>query len=461
VKKSIRIAAAASVVAAAAVASVGVGQAHAVTLQTCTTFADPSSTKTFNVVGSNTFQDAYGGLTQGYMWNGNTYTATTTGGSIGSWNAINPAGPLPCQSFYDTITPVTGGTGDSFTRPNGSGDGRIAVSAAWNSAKHSWTDAGGNTNTLTKADAIKQQELTFARSSSLPGQANWVNAANPTVTDQLTFIPQAIDAVGVAEVTIGSGTAVSNFASGALVAIYNAGTFGTGTNVGDVVEVSGKPFIVTVRGGGTGKQEQVVPTVPQAGSGTRGFWLTAVGSGSTPNAVVSNETQEENKPANDLNTTNIQAGLSYTLPTDGIAIAPLSGGAAISQLHGLAPNQLGATNIVNSPWPTVDNDTLFTGSGVSATVGTLQSAQSPQITFGASLTGNFDRYLFAAVPSSLVVTGNPSGESALQKWIDQDAPDAAPTGGTSTSVWSDFGFKPIGHAVSDNSSNWIHTKFLN
>jgi hypothetical protein len=418
---------------------------------TYTAFPDPSG-KLINGVGAQTTQDVYGALTQGYAYNGSTYTADCFGAQVGSWNAINPN----TGDTYDDITPFPGS--DTFARPDGSGDGQNALSAAWNPGNDTFVE-NGSAQTLSGSATVKEEEISFARSTSLPAQTLWTQNGQP---NDLTFIPQAIDAVGVAEATFGSGTTVGNFNTGALTAIYNGGTYiqNAGQNtVGDVIETGGYPFVVTAvsRAGSIASSEQVVPVLPQQSSGIRSFFLSAIGASPFNANVVANETgaaaQEENNPENDLSTTNINAALSlnsanYTVPSTGIAIVPMSGAQLIEQEHGFDTNTLGT-----SSFPTINADTLWNGqTGIAAGIGTLQTAQPPQITYGASLVGDFACYDWAVIPSSFAQ--NSAAFTDLAQWLTTTVP-------AQTQVWEDFGFDPVGSAISGNSANWVTTNWLN
>lgn len=66
--------------------------------------------------------------------------------------------------------------------------------------------------------------------------------------------------------------------------------------------------------------------------------------------------------------------------------------------------------LATAVFPLINQKTLTNGmAGNNAGIGTLQTAQAPQITFGQPLTGNFDCYVWAVMPSSIVVTGKPNG----------------------------------------------------
>jgi hypothetical protein len=471
VKKLTRRVTAVTAITAASVLFVGVGMARAATFPgTYTAFPDPAQGDTYNIVGSETMQDVLGGITQGYSLGSFAFAGSApSNGPIGSWNAVNPS----TGATYDSITPVSGG--DSFPRPNGSGDGRNAVSAANNSSDSCFTESGVTGHTCLTHTADFQQELSVSRASALPSESLW-SSDNPTggnsgVPDQLTWFPVAKDAVGIAEEKVGSTSSqtVPNFYTGALTAIYTGGTYQhtAGANtVGDVFETSiggvNYPFVVTGVSltGAISSSEQVIPVLPQSSSGTRSFFLSAINASTFNAATVANETgaaaQEENNGA-DLLTANINKALGslYSVNTSvpELAIVCFSGGQLIEQNHGFVTNTTTALT-----FPTINNATLWNDkTGASAAPGTLQNG-TPVITFGASVVGNFDRYLWVGIPTSEVSTGGPTTEAPLQKWLDQTIPNLTDTGG-SGSPWGDFGFVPV--TVSDTTSDWVHTEYTN
>jgi hypothetical protein len=483
VKKLTRRLTAVTAISAAAVTFVGVGIAHASETfpppGTYTAFPDPAHNLPYNIVGSETLQDVMGGMTQGYTWNNHTYTPDSFGADVGNWNAINPG----TGDTYDSIQPVTSPTaGDTFDRPNGSGDGICMLSAANNPASNTCVE-NGVTQTISNNpgdEALAQQELSIARASALPSESDW-SSDNPTGgvsgnADDLTFFPVGIDAVGVSEALVGdsSSTEVTNFNTGALTAIYGDGTYtqtaGTST-VGDIIEqtVNGStqtyPFVVTAvtRSGTVSSDEQVIPSVPQASSGTRKFFLAAIGESSFNTAVVADETgtvaEEENHPAEDLSVADLNAALdqnspSYQVPTSAaaIAIAPMSGAQLIEQQHGFVTNSTSGFD-----FPTINGESLDNGStGDAAAIATSDALQSgtPEITFGDSVVGNFTRYVWLGLPTSEVSTTT-SDEGALQTWVDDTVP-------SETVPWTDFGFQTVSvSGVSNNPDFWVHTTYTN
>jgi hypothetical protein len=470
VRKLYRRAAIATVAGAALTLAV-VGTAYAA--GTYTAFPDPSG-KTINIEGSETLQDVLGALTDGYTWNGHTYTVDSYGKTVGSWNAVNPS----TGATYDNITPVSGC--DTFPRPNGSGDGRNAISAAWGTDQ-TFTENGSSVTLGTNA-TCRHEEISMARASSLPSYSYWTQAVGSSNND-LTQIPVAIDAVGVAEQTNGSATEDAAFTTADLQAVYNDSYTNNSAPyaVGEIVQSGGFPYFVAAvnKSGAITSEYQVVPVVPQSSSGTRSFFASALGiNNSSLNKIVADESntstvtdisQEENNAAADLKTANVNAALSaysagYSVPANSIEIVPFSGAQAIEQEHGLKTSTLnGGTGQNAAVFPTINGDTLFTGTGVSAGLGTLQSAEAPDITYNDSdgkVVGDFDRYVWIALPSSEVTTAGPSSEVNPQKWVDQTIPVATNSSGGGT-PWGDFGFKTITTSVSDNPSNWITFAWTN
>ncbi|MFD9005346.1 Ig-like domain repeat protein [Streptomyces sp. NPDC059582] len=236
-------------------------------------YADPTpagSYRTLVGVGSDTTQDVLNALA-GDLVNGTSYSDKAVKSESGAGIAS-----------YDAIEPVTGSTtssiqtrqaGPSFLRPNGSGKGRLALSQALTGDKY--PDSSGV--------AIKGQ-VDFARSSSGPS----------TSGTTLTYIPFARDAVGVAV----KGSALDSLTVDDLHDIY-AGT-------------------TTVFEGQT-----VHPKIPQAGSGTRKFFLGAIG---LTDATISPDipTVQENQADN-------------VITEDG-ALVPFSVGSWIAQNNDVAPD---------------------------------------------------------------------------------------------------------------------------
>ncbi|ALV42493.1 hypothetical protein AU252_16180 [Pseudarthrobacter sulfonivorans] len=184
------------------------------------------------------------------------------------WNALTNAGPIRTVASYDafgtpaTIVTKTGVT--AFTRPNGSGAGVKALSASLNPLNHVYKDSANNSFTL------KRNDVDIARSSSSPSVAG---------TD-LTFLPFARDAMTVA-VKDSTNTPL-NLTTQQIANIFSC-TAGDGVTIDGT---TGKPVIGTMT---------FTPKLPQAASGTRAFFVKAIGV--TPNTTCIPDV-EQNYPEN-------------------------------------------------------------------------------------------------------------------------------------------------------------------
>ncbi len=207
------------VVAATAVVALAFGAA-------APAYADPSGFKNLVGVGSDTTENLVNGLG----------TVVT---NIGSYDATGSA----------TIQTRSGGA--FFARPKGSGNGQKALSASVNQGgTRTWPAAAG-------VDITGQVD--FARSSSGPSSA--------LVGTDLTFIPFAKDALTFAVSAasdfprdIATGSSAQDALSPAPFTLRNIYR-GTVTSYTD-----GDFSTVTIR-----------PLLPQQGSGTRSFWIGALG----------------------------------------------------------------------------------------------------------------------------------------------------------------------------------------
>ncbi|MET8955970.1 Ig-like domain repeat protein [Streptomyces sp. NPDC004393] len=235
--------------------------------------ADPTPPGTFRQlvgVGSDTTQDVLNALA-GDTVNGKSYAASAVksadGAGIASYDAIEP-GTGSTTSHIQTRT-----NGPSFLRPNGSGKGRLALSESLTGDK--FPDSSG---------VGIQGQVDFARSSSGPS----------TSGTAFTYIPFARDAVGVAV----KGSALDTLTVDQLHDIYS------GT-------------LTTVNG------QTVHPKIPQSGSGTRKFFLSAIG--------LTDATLSPNIPT-------VQENQGDAALTEDGALVPFSVGSWIAQNNGVSPD---------------------------------------------------------------------------------------------------------------------------
>jgi ABC-type phosphate transport system substrate-binding protein len=202
--------------------------------------AEPVS-NSYALVGSDTLQDSTNALTNGTTASGAFVRLTPNLTSVGNFDAFGSA------------TIQTKSNGPFFTRPSGSGAGVNALIAS----------ITGNPYGVTANNPGKviTGQVDIARSSSGPG-------ANTNVNGRLLYVPYARDAVAYAYK--GGNAAWASLTVEQLKEIYS----GTPTTIGGVL---------------------VKPRLPQAGSGTRSFFLGALGLGSaTPVVPDAGNTTAEN-----------------------------------------------------------------------------------------------------------------------------------------------------------------------
>ncbi|NUQ97593.1 MAG: hypothetical protein HOY79_13915 [Streptomyces sp.] len=319
-------------------------------------------------VGSDTTQDVLNALA-GDTVNGTSYSATavksTDGAGIASYDAIEPG----TGSTSSSITTRSGGP--SFLRPNGSGKGRLALSEALTGDKYPTSDGVSISG-----------QVDFARSSSGP-------SASGTA---FTYIPMARDAVGVAV----KGSALDTLTVDQLHDIYS------GT-------------LTTVNG------QTVHPRIPQSGSGTRKFFLGAIG---LTDATLS------------PNVTTVQENQANAALTEDGALVPFSVGSWIAQNNGVSPDYSTTAAAAGGHLASVQ---LPGDTGATSPVTTVNGKLSPVTAYYDNAT--FGRDVYNVVPSRAI---DPTGI-----FFDKDLYDVFVTSGSHTAgmasdnaekVISAFGF---------------------
>ncbi|WP_300679841.1 hypothetical protein [Nocardioides sp.] len=293
-------------VAAAAVAST-------IAMTAPSALADPPSGtyRTYAAVGSDTIQDVWNAL------------ANTGGALAGDDIASYDAFTTPA-----TTTIKTKAAGATFTRPTGSGEGVKALSAVWDSsyAGHAY-----------KGTALVNGEVDFARSSSRPSGTGTA----------LTYVAFARDAVSVAYRPTTGLSAGLDLTTSQLTELYsgvNDSTNDSGT-AATVAIVSGVPKINGVT---------VAPKIPQSGSGTRSFFLGAIGV-TTPASYVETSTAPstlaENNGASIPNGGDLIpfSAAQWIAQTKGTTTSTISG-LEIAKVNGSAPTN-GLTGASAAPGP--------------------------------------------------------------------------------------------------------------
>ena len=308
--------------------------------------AEPVS-NSYAIVGSDTLQDSMNALSNGTTVSGASVRILASGATVGNFDAFGSA----------AIQTKPGGV--YFARPNGSGSGRDALRASVSGAN--WSVS----NNATPARAIVGQ-VDVARSSSGPG-------TNANADGRLLYVPYARDAVAYAYK--GGTAAWANLTAAQLKAIYD----------GTLTSIDGVP---------------VTPRLPQTGSGTRTFFLNALGySGSAPTAPAVNDTGNTT-PENDA-----------TVLGDN-QIIPFSVANWVAQ----ANNVSGVNTVAAAPTvalgSAVDGQVPFTGTA---------PALVPSTGYYANTTFGRDTYLIverAKVQSSFTYSGAPAYDAVLAGLVD-------------------------------------------
>ncbi|MFC5201269.1 Ig-like domain repeat protein [Streptomyces kaempferi] len=333
--------------------------------------ADPTPAGTFRQlvgVGSDTTQDVLNALA-GDTVNGKSYAGTAVkagDAGLASYDAFVP------DAATSTIQTRPGGP--AFLRPNGSGPGRAALSMSLT----------GDKFPSSTGVAIKGQ-VDFARSSGGPS----------TSGTTLTYIPFARDAVGVAV----RGSALDTLTVDQLHDIYT----------------SGDTRLKVLNG------QTLHAVLPQAGSGTRKFFLSAIGLTET---TVSSEipTVQEN-----------QANAALT--QDG-ALVPFSVGSWIAQNNGIAPDYSKTAVAAGAHLASVQ---LPGDTGATSPVTTVNGKLTPVSGYFENAT--FGRDVYNVVPSRAIDPAGIFFDKALYDvFVTSGTHEAALASDTAEKVIADFGF---------------------
>ncbi len=273
--------------AACGIAIAGVGVATSAS-------AEPVS-NSYSLVGSDTLQDSMNAIVNGTTITGATVRVTSNNKTLGNFDAFGSAAiqTKPAGAF--------------FGRPAGSGAGVTALRASITGANYSGNPAVPARQILGQVD--------IARSSSGPG-------GNANANGLLAYVPYGRDALGFAYK--GGDSSWANLTAAQLKAIYECTT----TTVGGVT---------------------VKPRIPQSGSGTRSFFLGAIGNPTLGSCVSdATGTTPENDAsvlgANELIPFSVANWVSQANGATGINTTTASGvsfGSAVSgqaAFTGTAPN---------------------------------------------------------------------------------------------------------------------------
>lgn len=312
-------------------------------------FADPVA-NSYAIVGSDTLQASVDALTNGTDVTGARVRVAAPTGTIGNFDAFAPGFNVAGGVIQ------TKPAGVSFPRPSGSGNGVLALLASIN-------DTTFSQNGVTSSKTIGGQ-VDIARSSAKP---------KTEVADGiLAWVPYARDAVAYAYVggSAADESHVANLSKSQLNAIYTA--------TSDQV-LSG----TTVKA-----------YLPQSGSGTRSFFLTALGITGNPGTAVftNNETLAENDAT--VFPTTVPEGTAY--------VVPFSAANWIAQSNGAAPSTIPASGAVKLGSP-LAAAAYTTDSGTGALL--------PNSSYYSDTTWGRDTYL--VVERARITSGNAKYDANL------------------------------------------------
>ncbi|WP_370250139.1 substrate-binding domain-containing protein [Nocardioides sp.] len=294
----------------------------------------------YAAAGSDTTQDVWNGL-------------TNDGGplsSIANYDAFDGSGVANDNQLIKTKT-----AGVWLVRPSGSGNGVRALSGAWDPANRVW-----------KGKQLLNEEIDFARSSSGPSGAN----------ADLNYIPFARDAVSIAYNTT-TGLTNLNLTTGQIKELYT----GVDDEADSVVTFSGGLPLVN----GTAVQ----PKIPQQGSGTRSFFISAAGlTGLALGSYISDPAGAAGLPENSV----------AAIPNGGDLI-PFSAAQWIGQNNG-ASNATGS--FANAALASINGQVPTNGTAPNLTPGALFGARvgTSYNTVPVPGAGTFNRDTYNVIPAA-------------------------------------------------------------
>ena len=376
-QKMVRSVAAVAVIGAVASISIVGGSAN----------ADPQYTTGLVGVGSDTTQDVTNALagfaptpSGGIVANGRFVPAIASNGQqLVSFDATNPD-PVSTDTC---ITSRPGGP--LFQRPNGSTNGRAALSRA--STAPSLTNRWGSTACGGLKDISGQFD--FARSSSGPSSGD-------TGTD-LTYSVLGRDAVSLAFYRTGVATSTIDPVASASAQLKTRWTRAELTALYTNTSAAGGIQVVTADDGST--PVNVLPCAIQAGSGTQRFVLTAFGlnAGQETAATSVCEALGGTGRLQENDSTALKAKGDLAPPNTQVVVG-FSVGAFVGKSNGVAgPNpqtdQVGVAAITNA---------VATGTAVPLGLGYSGTAPNltPSSTFYSGV--NFGRTIYNVIPTARI-----------------------------------------------------------
>jgi hypothetical protein len=367
--------------------------------------ADPtygSIAKPIVAVGSNTIEDLFD------QYSGLAPSAGTTLKGTSTFHHLTPLNdPTTAEQVYsfDAVNPSTGAVGDcivskpggpAFARPNGSGDGRKALSDAIDGTLWSKT-----TNTSCSGTYNVTGSIDFSRSSSAPGSTpvgtglTWVDFGRDAIAP--AFYGNGLDATQLSIVQ-------QQLTKAEMTTLYS------NTNA-----TPGKLTVTDT--GGSGESVTLYAELPQAGSGTESTWLTDIGGTQAPAEAAATASGcfpaggiEENGADAFYTAATTLCNGGAGVPVGSAAVEPFSVGSWISQANGFAQDRSSVGRSHGVDLSNLDGD-----AGASPAIPYVGSpgSETPNSTYYAAFYG---RDLFVIVPFK-ALNGGPGQFNAVEQRI--------------------------------------------
>jgi hypothetical protein len=392
--------------------------------------ADGSFT-VFHSAGSDTIQAVETALGD------STGVINTAGGAKATIYSYDAVTGNATDGFKTHATAVTA-SGQTFVRPNGSGEGRLAL--AYANKNLPWP----STSTTDTTGVSLAGQIDIARSSGKP----------TTGASDITAVPLARDAFGVAIIQTSAG-----YTANPIDTLTNAQIHDLYTNAGFDVDGAntGLPAnTVDPDGGSASDAVTVVPWLPQSGSGTRGDFISSVlnkitaGNGQsiepskTDSALVpvSHQHEENTLAATGAGACSTGNYFCSMLPTNATTayVIPISAAQWISQLAG-AQHSADTTLITGAHTELLAVAPNLDGTGTPAQPYSITGADKHGDTGSAPATayyaGAWGRDVFNVVPTTKISDPN----STLATYLRLNLTSAA-----AQSIIASYGFENVPYA---------------
>jgi len=352
--------------------------------------ADPVA-NTYAIVGSDTLEDAVNALVNGVS--GSTFRMFAKNSTMGSFDATGN----PCIQTKENS--------DRFTRPNGSGDGVLALVKSMD--KLPYTSGGSNAGLCDRNNVRIDGLVDMARSSSKPGSKNPAFAGTDT-SRSLAWFPFGRDAMSYAYRSA-VGAPVTGTSDRVAAGIESL----TLDQLTDI-------FACTLR---TIDGQTITPVIPQAGSGTRSSFLSAIQLSEDAMPTVNEGTQTittvtgrdaEGKAITGVvsRTGCVEEGQEHDGTSMKVrnAVMPMSVSRWVAMAQGLSQNKVGSAILAGSSLGGVHP---VTGSGT--TMAPVQAYYD---------NGTWGRETYIVVQYDRVTSGKPGYDAALANALNKNVSDS-------------------------------------